>query len=61
VEDPEGVSGWCYLSADLGATTGNAELVADCPEGQKRRVRFIGMGTLPGDGAQLFLFGESSA
>jgi len=56
VEEPSGVSGWCYLSAELGAFTGNPELVADCPETEKRRVRFIGMGTLPRDGGQLFLF-----
>ena len=61
VEEPDGVSGWCYLSADLGATTGNPELVADCPEGQKRRVRFIGMGPLPRDGAELFLFCQAPA
>ena len=37
-----GVDGWCYVDAVVRPSIGNAALVADCGEEEKRVVRFVG-------------------
>jgi hypothetical protein len=36
-------NGWCYVDEELGI--GNPELVAQCPNTSRRKVRFVGDGT----------------
>jgi hypothetical protein len=50
------VVGWCMI--DIEGGVGNADLVADCPETQKRRFRFTGTDT-PAPGAPFFIHCES--
>lgn len=38
-----GASGWCYIDASVNPPIGNPELVADCPVGQERQVRIVGI------------------
>ena len=42
--DPQNLSGWCYVDATTAPPTGNVKLVEKCPETEKRIVRFIGDG-----------------
>ena len=37
-----GVEGWCYIDQDQGV--GSPALVEDCPDTQKRLLRFVGQG-----------------
>lgn len=46
---PQSVYGFCYV--DPAAGFGVESLVADCPENQKRRLRFVGADTPAADGA----------
>jgi len=41
---PDTESGWCYIDATSAPPVGNVELVAKCPETEKRIIRFIGDG-----------------
>lgn len=38
------VHGWCYVDATTVPQTGNPEIVANCPDTEKRIVRFVGDG-----------------
>jgi hypothetical protein len=49
-----GVNGWCYIDATTVPVTGNPELVAQCPENEKRIVRFVGEGE-PQPGGTVFI------
>jgi hypothetical protein len=43
------VNGWCYIDADTSPPTGNPQLVASCPDMQKRILRYVGAGqSVPG-------------
>jgi hypothetical protein len=46
--------GWCYIDADSAPPVGNPALVAKCPSGEQRQVRFVGNGA-PVAGATVFL------
>jgi hypothetical protein len=48
------VNGWCYLDANTTPPTGNPEILASCPESQKRNFRFVGAGE-PKNGATMFI------
>jgi hypothetical protein len=48
------VNGWCYVDATTTPATGNAEIVADCPETEKRIIRFVGEGSAKA-GATIFI------
>ncbi|WP_235880352.1 hypothetical protein [Polyangium aurulentum] len=48
------VNGWCYVDATTTPPTGNAEIVAKCPENEKRIIRFVGEGEAQ-IGATLFI------
>ena len=48
------VDGWCYIDATTSPPTGNAALVENCPESEKRIVRFVGQGAAQ-PGATLFI------
>jgi hypothetical protein len=40
----EGVDGWCYIDATTSPPTGNPEIVAKCPDTERRLIRFVGDG-----------------
>ena len=48
------VNGWCYVDATTTPPTGNAEIVAKCPDNEKRILRFVGAGEAV-TGATLFI------
>jgi hypothetical protein len=48
------VNGWCYVDATTTPITGNPEIVKNCPETEKRIVRFVGEGGAK-PGATLFI------
>lgn len=48
------VNGWCYVDATTSPPTGNAEIVAKCPDNEKRIIRFVGEGEAQ-TGATLFI------
>ncbi|MBW2456602.1 MAG: hypothetical protein JRI68_18940, partial [Deltaproteobacteria bacterium] len=48
------VHGWCYVDATTVPPTGNPEIVANCPETEKRIIRFVGNGK-GATGATLFI------
>ena len=48
------VNGWCYVDATTAPPTGNPEIVKNCPETEKRIVRFVGEGGAK-PGATLFI------
>jgi hypothetical protein len=48
------VNGWCYVDATTTPYTGNPEIVADCPETEKRIIRFVGEGGAKA-GATIFI------
>jgi hypothetical protein len=50
----DAVNGWCYVDATTVPPTGNPDIVADCPETEKRIVRFVGEGQGQ-TGATLFI------
>lgn len=50
----EEVNGWCYVDATTTPTIGNIEIVKNCPETEKRIVRFVGEGAAK-PGATLFI------
>ncbi len=50
----DAVHGWCYVDATTVPPTGNPEIVANCPETEKRIIRFVGNGK-GGTGATLFI------
>jgi hypothetical protein len=43
LEDGSSVDGYCYI--DESAGVGNSELVAKCPQTERRSLRFVGKGT----------------
>ncbi len=48
------VDGWCYVDATTSPPLGNPDIVAKCPDNEKRLIRFVGKGeALPG--ATLFI------
>ena len=47
------VNGWCYVDTDVEANA-SADLVKNCPETEKRLIRFIGDGN-PVNGSTLFI------
>jgi hypothetical protein len=53
-KDPQHYSGWCYIDATTSPRIGNPKLVNDCPETEKRIVRFIGDGEAQ-TGATMFI------
>jgi hypothetical protein len=52
--DGQPVVGWCYVDATAVPPLGNVELVDQCPENEKRRIRFAGVGE-PVPGATVFI------
>ncbi|MFP6684235.1 MAG: hypothetical protein VB934_05955, partial [Polyangiaceae bacterium] len=48
------VDGWCYIDATTVPSTGNPEIVAGCPDTQRRLIRFVG-GGVGQTGATLFI------
>jgi len=48
------VNGWCYVDATTQPPTGNAEIVKNCPDNEKRIIRFVGAGEAQ-TGATLFI------
>lgn len=48
------VNGWCYVDATTTPATGNVEIVAKCPENERRIIRFVGAGEAQ-TGATLFI------
>ncbi|MBK9264113.1 MAG: hypothetical protein IPM54_30470 [Polyangiaceae bacterium] len=50
----EPVNGWCYVDASTDPPTGNPELVAACPDNEKRKIRYAGHGEAR-PGATLFI------
>ncbi|HZF50182.1 MAG TPA: hypothetical protein VE093_16095 [Polyangiaceae bacterium] len=50
----EEVNGWCYVDATTSPPTGNVEIVADCPETERRIIRFVGEGGAKA-GATIFI------
>ncbi|MBK9261509.1 MAG: hypothetical protein IPM54_17095 [Polyangiaceae bacterium] len=48
------VNGWCYVDATTEPPTGNAEIVAKCPDNERRIIRFVGEGEAQ-TGATLFI------
>ncbi|NUQ73539.1 MAG: hypothetical protein HUU21_08290 [Polyangiaceae bacterium] len=50
----EEVNGWCYVDATTTPYTGNPDIVADCPETEKRIIRFVGEGGAKA-GATIFI------
>jgi hypothetical protein len=50
----EEVHGWCYVDATTTPITGNPEIVKNCPDTEKRIVRFVGEGGAQ-PGATLFI------
>ncbi len=48
------VNGWCYVDATTTPATGNPEIVAKCPDNEKRILRFVGEGEAK-TGATLFI------
>ncbi len=48
------VHGWCYIDATTVPSTGNPEIVAGCPDTQRRLIRFVGGGAGQ-TGATLFI------
>jgi hypothetical protein len=52
VTAPASVYGWCYVDATIGV--GNPELVATCPDTERRLIRFVG-NQVPATGATLFI------
>lgn len=49
-----GLDGWCYVDATTAPPTGNPDIVASCPETEKRIIRFVGEGKGQ-PGATLFI------
>ncbi len=47
-------NGWCYIDATVTPPVGNPALVASCPAGDDRVLRFVGAGA-PSPGATVFL------
>jgi hypothetical protein len=52
VTAPASLYGWCYVDGTIGL--GNPELVATCPDTEKRLIRFVG-NQVPAIGATLFI------
>ena len=52
--DGQPVAGWCYVDATSAPVVGNPEIVAKCPDTEKRLVRFVGE-NIPAPGATLFI------
>jgi hypothetical protein len=50
----EQVDGWCYVDATTAVPIGNPDIVKNCPETEKRIVRFVGEGAAK-PGATLFI------
>ncbi len=50
----DAVHGWCYVDASTAPPLGNSEIVAKCPENEKRIIRFVGDGE-GAAGAVLFI------
>jgi hypothetical protein len=48
------VDGWCYVDANVSPAVGNPEIVAKCPDNEKRNLRFLGQGEAQ-SGATLFI------
>jgi hypothetical protein len=48
------VHGWCYVDASTAPPVGNPDIVAKCPENEKRIIRFVGEGE-GAAGATLFI------
>ena len=53
-EKNEQVDGWCYIDATTVPPTGNTDVVANCPESERRLIRFVGKGNAA-PGATLFI------
>jgi len=48
------VNGWCYVDGTTEPPTGNVQIVQDCPENERRIIRFVGKGEAQ-PGATLFI------
>ncbi len=48
------VDGWCYIDATTVPPTGNTDVVANCPDSERRLIRFVGKGNAA-PGATLFI------
>jgi len=57
--EASGVEGWCYVDDDLGI--GSAELVENCPQTQRRLLRFVGRGLEPNSTTFVACTGSSFA
>ena len=53
-QEPPGIDGWCYVDAAGQPPIGNPEIVASCPDTEKRIIRFVGDGQ-GATGATLFI------
>jgi hypothetical protein len=52
--DGSPVDGFCYVDASTSPPVGNPELVSQCPDAQRRRLRFVGQGEIA-PGATVFM------
>lgn len=51
---PENIYGYCYIADSQGQEIGNKDLLANCPESEKRLLRFVG-DNVPAQGALTFI------
>jgi hypothetical protein len=56
----ERVHGWCYVDATVAPPIGNPAIVADCPDIEKRLIRFVGHAINPMNGANFVACGDLS-
>ncbi len=49
-----GANGWCYVDPGATPPVGNPALVKGCPDGDKRVLRFVGVGA-PAPGSTIFI------
>ena len=50
----DAVNGWCYVDATTTPPTGNVDIVARCPDNERRMIRFVGEGEAQ-NGSTLFV------
>ena len=53
-QDQQPANGWCYVDATTTPPTGDPVIVKNCPDTEKRKVRFVGAGN-PLPNATLFI------
>jgi len=54
------IAGWCYVDANGASPVGNPDIVAKCPENEKRIIRFVGDSDVR-NGATLYVVCQAEA